>query len=602
MLKFDPQRRTIEELFFEPRFTYEIPKYQRPYSWKKEQLEEFWKLIINDESTFIGTVIYNIKDYTKKGKKEIIDGQQRYLTITILAAALRDTLLELSKENTNEEAKERAKDVHEELIGKRVRATRKYKNYLITGVSAKEYFQSNIQNFDEDFLNNSEEGISLTPPNTQEEKLIASGYDFFKSLIKKHIDNLDFEKTYSILISGLSKLFVISIEIDDYEIAFEIFESVNSQGVDLSVADLIKNQIFKNIDANDYLKAEEKWAEIIENLESAKVNLSPKEFLRYHWASKFEYVGDSKLYKAIKTEYSKEGKNWSSFLNDLHEDSKLILKIINYSKGQWQEELGKDNGAKAFNSINVLRNLKAKTWLVLILSMTRDMHKINKHGLSYSKNIEKIQLFTFFYFGIMGFAGNWYWMQIYKSAQKIYKADNKQELIKVFEDLYKNFAQKSTVTKKAFNEGFYQITYKQYGLAKYILSKIELKLRGNSSTGWDNDLVNIEHFLPQEPKEWKLKKTEIKQHINLLGNLVLISSKLNGKLGNKKLSDKIGIIEESETEMKMLKEILDKNNNKTWDFSVVENKDFSPIELRQEYLAEKGFSIWVTEMKSKLGY
>jgi uncharacterized protein with ParB-like and HNH nuclease domain len=602
MLKFDPQRRTIEDLFFEPRFIYEIPKYQRPYSWKKEQLEEFWKLIINNESTFIGTVIYNIKDFAKKSKKEVIDGQQRYLTISILAAALRDSLLEFSKEKSLDAGKERARDIHEELIGRRDRATKKYKNFLITGASAKEYFQSNIQSLDEDFFDNPDDEINLTLPITQEEKLISTTYYYFKSLVKELIIKNDIEKAYTILRSGLSKLFVISIEIDDYEIAFEIFESVNSQGVDLSVADLIKNQIFKNINSNDYLKAEEKWAEIIENLENTKVNLSPKEFLRYHWASKFEYVGDSKLYKAIKTEYSKEGKNWSCFLKDLHEDSKIILQIINYSKDQWQQDLGKDNGSKAFNSINVLRNLKAKTWIVLVLSMTRNLPKIRKHGLSYAKNLEKIQLFTFFYFGIMGFAGNWYWMQMYKSAQKIYRADSKQEFLKVFEELYKNFALKSTVTKTAFNEGFNQITFKQYGLAKYILSNIELKLRGEASSGWDNDLVNIEHFLPQEPREWKLKKTEIKQHINLLGNLVLISSKLNSSLGNSELSNKLKLIENSGTEMKMLNDLLEKNKNKIWNFSLIENKDFSPIELRQEYLSDKGYSIWVTEMKSKLGY
>ena len=54
--------------------------------------------------------------------------------------------------------------------------------------------------------------------------------------------------------------------------------------------------------------------------------------------------------------------------------------------------------------------------------------------------------------------------------------------------------------------------------------------------------------------------------------------------------------------MKMLKKLSENIKNKTWDFYLIENKDFSPIEIRQEYLAEKGFSIWVTNMKSKLGY
>ena len=88
---FDPTKQTIEELYNAPTCRYEIPKYQRPYSWKKENIDEFWDTIIDTTPAFLGTVIYNIEN---TGFKEIIDGQQRYLTIGIFAAAVRDFLFE----------------------------------------------------------------------------------------------------------------------------------------------------------------------------------------------------------------------------------------------------------------------------------------------------------------------------------------------------------------------------------------------------------------------------------------------------------------------------------------------------------------------------
>ena len=402
-MKFEPNKRTIGELYYEPRTNYEIPKYQRPYSWKKEQFEEFWKLILDGESTFIGTVIYNVADTDSTSVKEIIDGQQRYLTITIFASALRDAILEESKSKDDSGIEKKAEDVQEELIGKRNKRTDEYENYLIVGASAKTYFESNIQSNPSDFKGTDEEEINLSKPDTEEEKLIFNAYWYFKEKIKSLFEIKDLKQVLNDILTNLEKLFVVSIEIDDYAMAFEIFESVNSQGVDLSVADLIKNQIFRNLSSENHLKAEERWAEIIDNLESVEMNISPKEFLRYYWASKYSYVGDSKLYLAIKKKFKSNSKEWSNFLQELTNDSRTIVELLNNNKGDWQQELNKKDGAKMYKYVKALKSLKAKTWLVLMLSILRKRKEFNKEGVKYINQVEKIQMFTFLYFGIMNF-------------------------------------------------------------------------------------------------------------------------------------------------------------------------------------------------------
>lgn len=601
--KFEPSKKSISDLYFEPKVKYEIPKYQRPYSWKKEQHEEFWKLIMDGDSSYIGTVIYNVVDEEKKGTKEIIDGQQRYLTLTILASSLRNVLLESHKNSGEKKHLTKANDVHEELIGRRHRRRETYENFLSVGASAKEYFEKNIQFNNLEFLENTETEIHLDLAKSEEEKLVYSAHYNFKEKIKEKIESIGEEKTYKLILENLGKLFVISIEIDDYAMAFEIFESVNSQGVDLSVADLIKNQIFKNIEPEDYLNAEAKWAGIIESLEDLDIAISPKEFLRYHWASKFNYVGDAKLYKAIKKEYSKEGKKWSDFLSDVDEDSKTLSMLLTDTKGQWQQKLGRNDGANVYNTIRALKALKAKTWLVLVLSMIRSVDKFKGFGIKHVKQLQKIQMFTFYYFEVMGFAGNWYWIQMYTTAQQIYKAEKKEDIIKSFQNLNKNFAEKlKLATEDSFQEGFKSITYKNYGAARYVLSTLEQHLRGEESTGWDDDKVSIEHFMPQEPKEWGMKKSEIKGHINLLGNLVLISGRLNGKLGNKTCNDKLEVIDNLKADMELLKVLVKNIKNKTWDYDSITSENFSPIIKRQKVLGKIGFEIWVTDLLKKLGH
>jgi len=89
-ISFEAHDEPISEILFANR-KFEIPRYQRPYAWTIDHVTEFWEdLSGSDEPYFLGSFIFNTEHESIDGYVDIIDGQQRLLTITILVAVLRD--------------------------------------------------------------------------------------------------------------------------------------------------------------------------------------------------------------------------------------------------------------------------------------------------------------------------------------------------------------------------------------------------------------------------------------------------------------------------------------------------------------------------------
>jgi hypothetical protein len=210
------------------------------------------------------------------------------------------------------------------------------------------------------------------------------------------------------------------------------------------------------------------------------------------------------------------------------------------------------------------------------------------------------------YFTILGSPGNWYFDLIWRTAIKIENAKTKQDYTDIFNNLFKDFSSKLNISEDVFAESFLAIKYKADSESKFIISvifaEIEMKIRGTKHITWNQNIMNIEHILPQEPKNWKLKNSEIKNHVNLLGNLVLIPYSLNGKLGNLSCSDKMKILKTVLGDMKIVDEIFYKCETGEWAFDKINKKDFSAIINRQDYLCALGYQIWVKDFRKKLGY
>ena len=117
---------------------YRIPRFQRPYSWDLENVEEFWNDIFeeNQNDYFIGSMVVYEFDKQHFG---IVDGQQRLTTITILLCVIRNVLNQQNMKNLAEGVNS--------IIERRNIDNKK--EFILTTESSYPYFQDHIQKWGE---------------------------------------------------------------------------------------------------------------------------------------------------------------------------------------------------------------------------------------------------------------------------------------------------------------------------------------------------------------------------------------------------------------------------------------------------------------------
>ncbi|GAA9480464.1 DUF262 and DUF1524 domain-containing protein [Helicobacter pylori] len=276
-----------------------IPIYQRVYSWEKEQCKQLWDDIIkiggNDkmDGHFIGSILYVLDRITHSNNVLlIIDGQQRLTTITLLLTALRDHL--------NDE---------DEFLEK-FSCQNIQKHYLINSdKDGDKKFRLILSESDKDTL------LSLIDkdkrkPSEPSSKIVEN----FK-LFEEWVSNTDKLET---IFKGLDKLMIVWIalkkEKDDPQL---IFESMNSKGIELTQADLIKNYIVMETEVKkqeDFYN--QYWRAMEEDFKQNKKLFD--RFVRHYLTIKTRDIPNiKKIYVAFKDYRQKEGIGIEDLLKDL---------------------------------------------------------------------------------------------------------------------------------------------------------------------------------------------------------------------------------------------------------------------------------------------
>jgi len=574
--KFDANDQPLAEVFFGNERKYRIPRYQRPYAWSIDQISDFWDdLFLNERPYYLGSFIFNTEYEAQEKYLDIIDGQQRLVTITILLAVLRDVTKSFDKEQSDL--------IQRQDIG--IQDWEGNFSYRIkTGESLQDYFIK--------FIQSNEISIDNSNPETLEQKRVFACYEFLKEKIIMEINRVPSNKAKLDTIKKLRKkirdLMVINIEITQEEDAYDIFETTNARGMELSVSDLLKNLIFKYIvpgDNKDFAK--EVWKDITKNIEETNIEL--KRFIRYFWLSKYHFVQEKRLYKAIKNNITDE--QMVNFLISLRDDSINFNMLLEGDERDF-EELGA-HYKKIFQSVFAIRLMGVTQCFVLLLSILRNFPKL---GFDPYKTFQLVENFTFKYSAICKLPGNRVEKIYSKYAIEIEKAAFNGPSEKVRKDLNSIFDRltneliKEIPSEGLFNENFSEVSYKKSTqsrmLLKYIMEKINSYYSNTDEYLINFDTVNIEHLLPQNPdKEWSLSKSQISEYVNKLGNLTLLSEKLNSKIQNAMIAKKLPLLKKSKLDItKKVVEYIE-SENYVW------GKD--QIITRQKKLAEISYeNIW----------
>jgi uncharacterized protein with ParB-like and HNH nuclease domain len=215
-----------------------IPIYQRTYSWTLAQCQQLWNNIRNAATNpaitahFVGSIVYIKRSHYQVSEKIpqqlVIDGQQRLTTITLLLAALRAHLEKQSGDGLEMPVStEEINDYY--LFNKHGKDERRYKLLLTQS--------------DRETLIRLVEGHDRRDPFSRR---MIENYDFFRAQLSK--SNVDLARLYQ----GISKLLIVDISLNrDHDNPQLIFESLNSTGLDLSQADLVRNYVLMGLEPQE---------------------------------------------------------------------------------------------------------------------------------------------------------------------------------------------------------------------------------------------------------------------------------------------------------------------------------------------------------------
>lgn len=514
MLAIDADAIEIASLISKGR--YSIPRFQRPYAWGEEEITEFWEdlLRLQGSEFFLGAMVVNSEHLKTHGAYDIIDGQQRLVTLLIFVTALRDVF--------------RAKrlDKLASVLDSQVLRTKdlcgdEHPRVKISD-TAHPFFVKNLLN---------RVVGPLDKPVDKETSLLVGAYNYFYNVLTRYASQFEKdmkqqEKKLSEIRDSLFAIRIVLISIKSENDAYEIFEALNAKGLDLSVADLLKNLIFKNYKPVTGLdSAKIIWDGILKLL--GKKNADVVRFVRYYWLSEYEFIREKNLYSVIRRQIT----DYADFLNTLNTEAQVFASLNNPQIEEWKEF------RTLYSRARTLELLRLKQYQALLLAGFRQYRAKKINHKQFEALMGLIESFTFV-FTISDRSAVGVEKMYSKLAKKLKEADT-NSFARVFADI-RTEIQRRVPKYAEFESGFMELDYESSkNLCTHILTEINI---ANDKPGIAYNDKTIEHILPINPKDKKNKKHPF---IHKIGNLTLLTLKDNDACENKTFADKLPIYAKS---------------------------------------------------------
>lgn len=230
---FDPESKVI----------FEIPKYQREYTWGSREWEAlFDDLTENDDGYFLGSIICinSATDTINAPKFEVVDGQQRLITLSLFFAALYTTMNSY-KDILDEDQQSDILQLKRKLVLKKTQSDIRV--------------VPQIQGSNHDDFMGLLAKIGIIPkhpiPKFAGLRRIEKAYNYFKKRIDTVLDDTC-DKVFTMfrILEKVNSAILVMIEVSNHADAYTLFESLNNRGTPLTSVDLIKNLLLSRLDIN----------------------------------------------------------------------------------------------------------------------------------------------------------------------------------------------------------------------------------------------------------------------------------------------------------------------------------------------------------------
>lgn len=563
-MNIKPYDKTVRDLLGSKR-QFVIPRFQREYSWDKKNYQEFLEdmlgnLIIKDgrissSQYFLGTMLF-IGNFAEGTEQEIqvVDGQQRLTTITILFSAMSDIFLTLGEQTLSRQLF--AYIMTEDDDGNEVRILKSKTSYPFFSY----------------FIQDKEKKMS-PDATTEEEHCIKETYEYFRAqLTEAKLKSMLKRKHGSEIVEALSEIDVlkalrdqvlnstfISISTTDREQANKIFEILNAKGKRLAYIDLIKNKIFEvlnKVEPADF--AEETWKNIKETLSFGKESVGLATFYQHFWSSKYKKVSSNNLYEAFNSTIKKSETEYTEFIKELLKNAKIYMQIVNPKREDYNNRKEYFGIVQSLSCINNYFNVVQVRIALLALFDTKQRGIVDFTMLR--DTLSCLENFHFAYNAILANRTNRL-EKIYSSfAIALRKSQTKAEAKCVIRDKLVAPLDELFPTFDSFSEKFVALSFTKKDKVsnvktKYAINKLNSLYSNNEVFANDG---TIEHIIPEKEQGNTLN----------IGNLILLEDNLNVEAGHENYANKCAVYAKSNY-------IWVKNfvaQHEQWDSSMIEQR------------------------------
>lgn len=494
--------------------TYIVPPYQRNYAWDEPQFGTFWADVSKTfsgaiQEYFLGSLVIN---NSQAPELVVIDGQQRLTTTAVMISALRSHLKAQDKAQL-------ATLIEQDFLLKADYRRQIFTPSLVLNKTDKEFYEKNIfHNRPLAEIRRLADDEALSPSN----RMLAECFCFMHEAIGQMCRDRNIEDVANEIIEALTnRVYVIRIDVKDDYNAFVLFETLNDRGLELSEADLLKNHLFA-ISGEHIRDTQGNWDAMEHNLGSERVI----KFIRHHWLSTRGAIGERGLYSDIKAAIvtPDEAVGYATGLCDA---SHYYAALGNAGHHLWASFPHQQQPAlrELINTIDILR--PEQLFIVLLAALETD----RRHFLELARMLVN---FTFRYNTICNLSPSNVLGPFISAAREVRRRRSVDS-----SDLFQRFLAPLYPSDSQFHSAFSRKIVRSNAQARYILLTVNDHLSPNPSlrTQADPLATDLEHILPKRfDASWEKSRRDFPggadKYVYRIGNMTLISAKLNGQLGN----------------------------------------------------------------------
>jgi hypothetical protein len=527
---------------------YRIPRFQRPYSWTRENIQDFWDDVVKNapENYFIGSMVVFKAGSQRYG---VVDGQQRLTTIVISLAVIRDRLKTLGFADL-------AHGIQNLIERKNIDNK---PEFILSTETSYPFFQEHILKFGKPEIECKE---------MREEENLRAAFDLFNELVGGVIQSIQadtslngdqqkkrMQERLTAIRNAVLDLKVILVKLDDEDDAYIIFETLNTRGKDLSLTDLVKNHTTKHLKARSASldQPKIKWEKLLDTIEGSSEKLEVDTFIHHFWLSRYDYLAAKRLFKVLK---QRIGKNEAKdFLNALVADASLYRAVHEMPFWKWSKQ-----ERRIIAALEALQMFRVRQQTPCVLSLMRCFKEKKLRKPHFEDAVVAIEKFHFLFTAVTSQRSSGGISEMYASlGRRLFEATNTQGAVAVIREIKAKLRERIPVFDEV-RALFPSIIFtdnqtKQKELVKYILAGFHT--HSFQSAVIDFDGMTIEHLVPQRLIGTGGFSEEI---VGQLGNLILVPPALNTKLDDKPYKEKKKILKSARfpipTEFENLNDVM----------------------------------------------